>query len=40
MLATDMVAMACRKEYDAAYLLSADGDYTHAVEFVTTATPD
>lgn len=34
MLAVDMVAMAIRGEYDAAYLLSADGDYTHAVQEV------
>jgi uncharacterized LabA/DUF88 family protein len=31
MLAVDMVTMAERDEYDAAYLLSADGDYTPAV---------
>lgn len=31
MLAVDMVAMAERNEYDAAYLLSADGDFTPAV---------
>lgn len=31
MVAVDMVVMAMRNEYDAAYLLSADGDYTHAV---------
>ena len=34
MLAVDLVVMAERNEFDAAYLLSADGDYTHAVEFV------
>jgi uncharacterized LabA/DUF88 family protein len=34
MIATDMVAMAARDEYDAAYLLSADGDLTPAVSFV------
>ncbi len=32
-LAVDMAAMAFRNEYDAAYLLSADGDFTRAVEF-------
>jgi uncharacterized LabA/DUF88 family protein len=32
--AVDMVAMAERDEYDAAYLLSADGDFTPAVEAV------
>lgn len=31
-LAVDMVMMAQRDEYDAAYLLSADGDFTPAVE--------
>lgn len=34
MLAVDLVIMAERNEYDAAYLLSADGDYTHAVAAV------
>jgi uncharacterized LabA/DUF88 family protein len=33
-LAVDLVVMAMRNEYDAAYILSADGDYTDAVEFV------
>jgi uncharacterized LabA/DUF88 family protein len=33
-LAVDMVVMATRQEYEAAYLLSADGDFTSAVEFV------
>ena len=33
-LAVDLVTMAAKDEYDAAYLLSADGDYTPAVEFV------
>ncbi len=33
-IATDMVLMAERDEYDCAYLLSADGDLTPAVEFV------
>jgi uncharacterized LabA/DUF88 family protein len=33
-LAIDMVVMAIRDEYDAAYILSADGDFTGAVEFV------
>jgi len=33
-LALDMVIMAERDEYDTAYLLSADGDLTPAVEFV------
>ena len=32
MLAVDLVAMAIRNEYEAAYVLSADGDYTPAVE--------
>lgn len=34
MLAVDMVVMAERGEYDAAYLLSADGDFTPAVQAV------
>lgn len=34
MLAVDLVVMAERNEYDTAYVLSADGDYTHAVGFV------
>lgn len=34
MLAVDMVVMAERDQFDAAYLLSADGDYTHAVAAV------
>ncbi|HBK56921.1 MAG TPA: hypothetical protein DDZ76_11665 [Xanthomonadales bacterium] len=34
MLAVDMVVMAERDEYDAAYLLSADGDFTPAVRAV------
>ena len=33
-LAIDMVTMAISGSYDAAYLLSADGDFTKAVEFV------
>lgn len=33
-LAVDMVMMAERDEYDAAYVLSADGDFTPAVEAV------
>jgi uncharacterized LabA/DUF88 family protein len=33
-LAVDMVVMANRNDYDAAYLLSADGDFTGAVEHV------
>ncbi|MFO8072942.1 MAG: NYN domain-containing protein [Polyangia bacterium] len=36
-LAVDMVVMAERDEYDHAYLLSADGDYTPAVEAVHVA---
>lgn len=32
MLAVDLVRMADRDEYDVAYLLAADGDYTPAVE--------
>ena len=35
-LATDLIGMAFRDELDAAYILSADGDYTPAVELVTT----
>jgi uncharacterized LabA/DUF88 family protein len=34
MLAVDMVVMAERDQYDAAYLLSADGDFTPAVAAV------
>ncbi len=34
MIAVDMSAMAFNGEYDAAYLLSADGDFTPVVEFV------
>jgi uncharacterized LabA/DUF88 family protein len=34
MLAVDMVVMAERDKFDAAYLLSADGDFTPAVEAV------
>jgi uncharacterized LabA/DUF88 family protein len=34
MLAVDLVVMAERDEFDVAYLLSADGDYTHAVSAV------
>lgn len=34
MLAVEMVEMAVRNEYDAAYLLSADGDFTPAVAAV------
>lgn len=34
MLATDLVIMAERDRFDAAYLLSADGDFTPAVEHV------
>jgi uncharacterized LabA/DUF88 family protein len=33
-LAVDMVVMATRDEYDCAYLLSADGDFTGAVNYV------
>jgi len=33
-LAIDMVTMAINDDYDAAYILSADGDFTKAVEFV------
>src|SRR5258708_3031182 len=32
-LAVDLVTMAAQDAYDAAYLLSADGDYTPAVAF-------
>jgi len=35
MLAVDMVAMAMKDEYDVAYILSADGDYTHAAQLVS-----
>jgi uncharacterized LabA/DUF88 family protein len=34
MIAVDMVTMAVRGEFDAAYLLSADGDFTPLVEAV------
>ncbi len=34
MIAVDMVVMSERNEFDAAYLLSADGDFTPAVEAV------
>ncbi len=34
MLAVDLVVMAQRNEFDSAYILSADGDYTHAAKFV------
>jgi uncharacterized LabA/DUF88 family protein len=34
MLAVDLVVMAERDEFDVAYLLSADGDYTHAASAV------
>lgn len=34
MLAVDLVMMAQRDEFDSAYILSADGDYTPAVEAV------
>lgn len=34
MLAVDMVTMAAAGQYDAAYILSADGDFTPAVNFV------
>jgi uncharacterized LabA/DUF88 family protein len=34
MIAVDMVAMAQRDEYDAAYLLSADGDFTPVADAV------
>ena len=34
MIAVDMSVMAFSGEYDSAYLLSADGDFTPAVEFV------
>jgi uncharacterized LabA/DUF88 family protein len=33
MLAVDLVVMAERNEYDTAYVLSRDGDFTHAVGF-------
>jgi uncharacterized LabA/DUF88 family protein len=33
MLAVDLVVLAERDEFETAYVLSADGDYTHAVEF-------
>jgi uncharacterized LabA/DUF88 family protein len=35
-LVVDLVTMAVRNEYDSAYVLSADGDFTPAVEFVRT----
>ena len=34
MIATDMVSMAYEDKYDIAYLLSADGDFTHAIKKV------
>lgn len=34
MLAVDMVVMAIDNKYDVAYILSADGDYTSAVDYV------
>ena len=34
MIATDMVSMAYEGQYDTAYLLSADGDFTHAIKKV------
>ena len=34
MLAVDLVVMAERDEFDVAYLLSADGDFTPAVKHV------
>ena len=34
MLAVDLVVMAERNEFETAYILSADGDYTHAVSAV------
>ena len=34
MLAIDMVSMAIHDEYDVAYLLAADGDYTPAASAV------
>lgn len=34
MLAVDLVILAERGEYDTAYILSGDGDYTHAASFV------
>ncbi len=34
MIATDMISMAHEGKYDDAYLLSADGDFTHAVKKV------
>lgn len=37
MLAVDMVRMADRNEYDVAYLLAADGDYTPAAKAVMEA---
>ena len=37
MLAVDLVRMADRNEYDVAYLLAADGDYTPAARAVTEA---
>ena len=33
-LATDLVTLAMNDRYDAAYLLTADGDYTPAVDAV------
>ena len=36
MLAVDLVVLAQQNAYDVAYVLSADGDYTHAVQHVRT----
>lgn len=34
MLAVDLVTMAQQNKFDTAYILSADGDYTHAADYV------
>ena len=34
MISADMVSMAYEDKYDTAYLLSADGDFTHAIKKV------
>lgn len=37
MLAVDLVVLAERDQFDTAYILSADGDYTHAAQHVKSA---
>ena len=40
MIATDMVSKAYENKYDIAYLLSADGDFTHAIKKVRDYRPE